>query len=151
MTNKAKVEYKEIRIDGYVLEASLLIPKSRRYGDEPLYSVNIQPTDPTLMAEIELREEKTRQMMEMPYKQDYLEGIQDDHYSKILDGNCIRMESKFPPRFCGGLLDCGHDDEFIYMRVNAVGNWQVLPDGNSFISCHIIEPIETDHGLNAGI
>ena len=151
MTKKTKDEYKEIRMDGYVMEASLLVPKSRRYGDEPLYSVNIQPTDPTLLAEIELREEKIREMMEIPYKQDGLERIKNDHYSKILNGTCIRMESRFPPRFCGGLLDCSHDDEFIYMRVNAVGNWQVLPDGNSFISCHIIEPIETDHGLNAGI
>ena len=140
MMKKLENEYREIRIDGYVMEACLLSPKSRRYGDEPLYSVSIQPTDPTLMIGIELREEKTRQMMDMPYKQDCLERIQNDHYSKILNGTCIRMESRFPPRFCGGLLDCSHDDEFIYMRVNAVGNWQVLPDGNRFISCHILEP-----------
>lgn len=150
MTNKAKNEYREIRIDGYVMDACLLIPKSRRYGDEPLYSVNIQPIDPTLMIEIKLREENTRQMMEMPYKRDYLEGIQEEHYSKILDNNCIRMESRFPPRFHGILLDCSHDDEFIYKHVNAVGNWQVLPDGNSFISCHIIEPVERSYGLDAG-
>ena len=149
MMKKLENEYREIRIDGYVMEACLLIPRSRRYGDEPLYSVNIQPTDPILLAEIELREEKIRKMMEIPYKQNGLERIHNDHYTKILNGTCIRMESRFPPRFYGDFMNCMHDDEFIHKHVNAVGNWQVLPDGNSFISCHIIDRVEPDHGLSA--
>ena len=130
---------KEVRLEGYITDACLLEPKSRRYGDEQLYSVNIQPLDPTLFTEIELREESIKRMTDSPFVNPDAGHNETEHQSKIVSGSTIRMESKFPPRLYGELQSYLHDSEFIYKHVNAVGNWQVLPDGNSFISCHILE------------
>ena len=130
---------KEVRIEGYITDACLIEPKARRYGDKPLYSVNIQPLDPTLFTVIELREERIKRVSEVPHKNPDNGLFETDHYSKILIGSTIRMESKYPPRLYGELKSYIHDSEFRYKRVHAVGNWQVLPDGNSFISYHILE------------
>ena len=130
---------KEVRIEGFITEACLIEPKARRYGDEPLYSVNIQPLDLTLFTQIELREESIKRVKELPHKNPDCRLFETEHHSEIVIGSTIRMESKFPPRLYGELKSYIHDSEFRYKRVHAVGNWQVLPDGNSFISCHIIE------------
>ena len=129
----------EVRIQGYITDSCLIVPKSGHYGDEPLYSVNIQPLDPTLFTEIELREESIKRVSDLPHKNPDSERFETDHYSKIVIRSTIRMESKFPPRLCGELKSYIDDSEFSYKHVHAVGNWQVLPDGNSFISCHILE------------
>ena len=130
---------KEVRVEGYINDACLIEPKARRYGDEPLYSINIQPLDPTLFTEIELREENIKRVIESPHKNPDSGQFETDHYSKIVIGSTIRMESKFPPRLHGELKSYIDDSEFSYKHVHAVGNWQVLPDGNRFISCHILE------------
>ena len=147
---RLKETNKGVRIEGYITDACLMEPKARRYGDEPLYSVNIQPLDPTLFTEIELREEGIRRATELAHKKPDSRKFETDHYSKIVIGSSIRMESKFPPRLYGELKSFIDDSEFSYKHVHAVGNWQVLPDGNSFISCHIIEPVERGYGLDAG-
>ena len=131
--------HREVRFKGYITDACLLEPKSRSYGDEQLYSVNIQPLDPTLFTEIELREESIKRMTEYPFVNPDAGHNETEHQSKIVSGSTIRMESKFPPRLYGELQSYLDDNEFIYKHVNAVGNWQLLPDGNSFISCHILE------------
>ena len=130
---------KEVRIEGYITDACLMEPKARRYGDEPLYSVNIQPLDPTLFVEIELREESIKKVTELPHKNPNSREFETDRCSKIVIGSTIRMESKFPPRLYGELKSYIDDSELSYKHVHAVGNWQLLPDGNSFISCHILE------------
>jgi len=136
---RLKEANKEVRIEGYITDACLMMPKARHYGGELLYSVNIQPVDPTLFTEIELREENIKRVTELPYKNPDCGLFETDHYSKILIGSTIRMESKYPPRLYGELKSYIDDSEFRYKHVHAVGNWQVLPDGNSFISCHILE------------
>ena len=136
---RLKETNKGVRIEGYITNACLMEPKARRYGDEPLYSVNIQPLDPTLFTEIELREESIKRMTESPFMNPDTRDYETEHQSKIVSGSTIRMESKFPPKLYGELQSYLDDSEFIYKHVNAVGNWQVLPDGNSFISCHILE------------
>ena len=133
---------KEVRIEGYITDACLIVPKARHYGDELLYSVNIQPVDPTLFTEIGLREESIKRVTELPHRNPDSGKFEPDHYSKIVIGSTIRMESKFPPRLYGELTSYIYDSEFTYKRVHALGNWQVLPDGNSFISCHILELAE---------
>ena len=137
--SRLKEANKEVRIEGYITDACLMEPKARHYGDELLYSVNIQPLDPTLFTEIELREESIKRVTDLPHKNPDSGRFETDHYSKIVIGSTIRMESKFPPRLCGELISYIDDSEFSYKHVHAVGNWQVLPDGNSFISCHILE------------
>ena len=130
---------KEVRIEGYITDACLIEPKARRYGDETLYSINIQPLDLTLFTEIELREESIKRVTESPYRNPDYGLFETDHYSKIVIGSTIRMESKFAPRLYGELESYIDDSEFSYKHAHAVGKWQVLPDGNSFISCHILE------------
>ena len=131
--------YREVRLEGYITDACLIDPKARCYGDETLYSVNIQPLDPTLFTEIEIREERIKRMTESPFVNPDNSCYETEYQSKIVTGSTIRMESKFPPRLYGELQSYIDDSEFIFKHVKAAGNWQVLPDGNSFISCHILE------------
>ena len=114
--------YREVRVEGYITDACLINPKARRNGDEPLYSVNIQPLDQTLFTEIELCEESIRRMTESPFVNPDNTQNETEQQSKIVFESTIRIESKFPPRLYGELQSYLDESEFVYKHVNAVRN-----------------------------
>lgn len=121
-----------VDISGFIVSANLVSPVES-FFDQPKFKVAIEPS-PDALADLESRVEILKRMHEDPCSKPttYLHG------DTCFMGCSVHFETFHKPRLCRFLKGLVHDDEFIGRHVNALGNIQVLPDGNAYISVHMI-------------
>lgn len=105
-----------------------------------MFKVAIQPANPHVFEEIETLVESIKQKNKSPYDKD----VTYNHKDRVINSCNILFESLITPKLEGELRELDNDDEFRNRFVNVVGHVQQLPNGNVFLSPHIIEPAEME-------
>ena len=105
-----------------------------------MYRLAVQPADPHVFEEIEAMVDDIKQNNKSPYTKD----VTYNHKDRIVDTCNILFESVYTPKLEGELRELDNDDEFRERFVNVVGHVQQLPNGNVFLSAHIVEPAELE-------
>lgn len=121
-----------VDINGFIMSANLISPVES-FLDQPKYKIVIEPSCDVL-ADLEDRVEEFKRTHEDPYSK----PTRYQHGDNCFKGSSVYFETFYKPRLCRSLKVLEHDHEFIGKYVNALGNIQVLPDGNAYISVHMI-------------
>ena len=125
-----------VDVTGYITSANLVSPLTS-FFEQPKYKVCIEPS-PDVLLELEQRIEYIKRMKEDPYTKvnNY------SHKDVCLEGCTLMFETLHKPRIAGSLKGLSYNDEFVGKYVNILGNIQIHPNGNAYLSVHMINEVK---------
>jgi hypothetical protein len=125
-----------IRVKGWITDCNLIEPKKDFFSNDKSL-LSIYPEDTSVYASIEQKTRALKEENESPYDK----VVSYKHKDKTIEGCNVVFETIRTPQIEGDLRELDHDSQFIGRFVNVVGNLQILPNGNVYLSPHIIEPL----------
>ena len=130
-----------IEVQGWITDANLQSPK-KRYGYPDRYQLELSPFNCYQFDEIERRVEELKERKELEYRPEYNDGYElnsSGHKDELGDGSSLLFQTlrlvNIHPE-----LEALDDREIVGKFVKVVGHIQQYPDGNCWLSYHIVEP-----------
>ena len=132
-----------IRVRGWVTEARVIHPLRSYVREKDIYTVRIQPEVSTVYQKIERQLLKIRDARKQEHIPKDPLATYVKHRDILFDGCEVCFETFHTPRLVDGLEAYENDDELLGKFVQVVGHIQIMPDLNTYLSAHIIEPALT--------
>lgn len=120
------------------------------FTEVPLYRLAVMPMiggnglpGPYYLEELEGRIEQLRETLDAERERTIEKGsYQYEHKEELIKRTEIYSSTIHTPRLCKRLKEYSHDEQFLYERVDFLGNIQMLPNGNMYISCHSLQLVD---------
>ena len=122
------------------MESNIIDPVNDFFREDLVYKIALQPADPGFFLDLERLVETVKEEHESPYEK----TVTYNHKDKLIDHCNLTFETVFQPRLEGELREIDNDSQMFGRYVQVVGNLQILPNGNLFLSPHIVEPLQVE-------
>ena len=134
-----------VRIKGWLTEANIIEPVTTWADNEAKFKFTIYPSNndyTELEEQIKFFEFETEQPHFKVSEKEY-DSYNCDWVTRkrktVIEGCNILFESIYPPKLIGEIQMMDRDDELIGTHVQAVGHLQRLDNGDTVLSCHLLE------------
>ena len=134
---------KDLRVRGYIMEASLIEPKAPYYGDPEVYQIKLQPDDWSVLYEVEHLDEDYKDQVKAHYHLRNPDGVitTTHNYKPVEDGTLLVFQTKFPPKI-DDQFGISRDEEWRGTRVEVVGSIVEQPDNLLLTAQFVDKPAE---------